>query len=199
MPNFECNSNCCCPTTCINRLSQQGITTRLEVFQTNNRGLGVRTLEPISKHHFIAEYSGEIISYEEAKRRIATKRNTSESNYLLVLKEHISGGSVLRTHIDATHFGNVARFMNHSCEPNMVMFPVRNNSPVPKLCLFASRNVDAREELTFSYGDTSYKKAENCQAEKNSAFSLERLRTKCLCAGNNCAGYLPFEECLYDN
>lgn len=79
------------------------------------------------------------------------------------------------------------------------MFPVRHNSPVPNICLFASRNIDEREELTFSYGDTSYKDKENCQVGKNSRFSFETVRTKCLCASNDCAGYLPFEECLYDH
>ena len=159
----------------------------------------MRTLDPTPKHHFITEYSGEIISFEEAKRRtsIVSKRNTSDSNYLMVLKEHISGGSVLRTHIDAANFGNVARFMNHSCEPNMVMFPVRHNSPVPRLCLFAARNIDAGEELTFSYGDTSDKGAENCQVGKTSLPGFENLRTKCLCGSNSCTGYLPFEERLY--
>ena len=174
------------------------MTVRLEIFQTSNRGLGVRAGELIPKYHFITEYTGELVSYEEAKRRTTIRRDAPRSNFLLVLKEHVLMGDIFRTHIDATHCGNVARFINHSCEPNMVMFPVRYNSPVPKLCLFASRAIDAGEELTFSYGETSYKNIENCQIEGNSRFSLETLRIKCLCASKNCAGYLPFEGYLYD-
>lgn len=198
LPIFECNSNCLCAATCVNRLSQQGIMVTLEVFQTTNRGLGVRTLEPIPKHHFISEYSGEIISYKEAKKRTIMQANTFESNYLLVLKEHVSGGKVLRTHIDATYHGNVARFMNHSCQPNMTMFPVRHNSPVPKLCLFASRNIEAKEELTFSYGGISCKDVD-FRGGKDSENSLTKLRSKCLCETSDCAGYLPYEESLYSN
>jgi histone-lysine N-methyltransferase SETMAR len=80
----------------------------------------------------------------------------------------------------------------------MVMLPVRRNSPVPRLCLFAARNIDASEELTFSYGDTSDKKVENSEVGKTSRFSYESLRTKCLCGSNVCTGYLPFDERLYD-
>ena len=174
------------------------MTVKLEVFQTSNRGLGVRARELIPKCHFITEYTGELISYEEAKKRTEVKRNDSESNFLLVLKEHVLMGNIFRTHIDATHYGNVARFINHSCEPNMVMFPVRHNSPVPKLCLFSSRAIDAGEELTFSYGETTYKNAENRQIGEKSPFSFETVGIKCLCANKNCVGYLPFDGYLYD-
>ena len=180
----------------MNRLTQNGITFRLEVFLTTNKGLGVRTLESIPKHHFITEYAGEIISYEEAKKRTAMNTSISKPNYLFVLKEHISNGSILKTHIDASNYGNVARFMNHSCDPNMVMFPVRHNCPVPTLSLFASRNIEAKEELTFSYGDAGV--SENCQTDENSKFSFHTLRIKCLCGSSSCAGYLPFDECLYE-
>ena len=77
------------------------------------------------------------------------------------------------------------------------MFPVRHNSPVPRLCLFAARNINAGEELTFSYGDTSDKGVENCEVGKTSQSSFESLRKKCLCGSNSCTGYLPFEERLY--
>lgn len=156
-------------------------------------------MEPIPKQHFIAEYSGEIISYKEAKRRTASRTSKAESNYLLVLKEHISDGKVLRTHIDATDFGNVARFMNHSCQPNMTMLPVRINTPVPRLCLFSSRDIVNGEELTFSYGDASCMEGDNDEDKKNLHPNFQTLRTKCLCETNRCAGYLPFDDCLYDN
>lgn len=201
-PIFECNSCCGCPANCINRLSQQGVTIKLQVFQTEKKGLGVRTLQSIPKDRFVCEYSGEIISYGEAKLRTKKSGKTGK-NYLLVLKEHVTGGKVLRTHIDATAHGNVARFMNHSCEPNMHTFPVRVNSPVPRLCLIASRDIDLGEELTFSYGDTACEDDQNQTnahqngKHKNRAFLMPR--TNCLCGSRNCTGYLPFDECLYDS
>ena len=45
-------------------------------------------------------------------------------------------------------------FSNHSCAPNLVVFPGRSHSVVPRLCLFAKRNVVAGEELTYHYGQS---------------------------------------------
>ena len=52
--------------------------------------------------------------------------------------------------IDARRYGNVARFINHLCEPNLVPVKVFVDSQdlrFPRICLFASRDIKAQEEL----------------------------------------------------
>ena len=52
--------------------------------------------------------------------------------------------------IDARFYGNVSRFINHRCEPNIV--PVRvfidhQDLRFPRIAFFASRDIRAYEEL----------------------------------------------------
>ena len=194
LPIFECNSNCSCQEGCINRLTQKIPPTQLEIFQTKDKGLAVRTLQPILKAQYISEYSGELVSHNEAKLRVSRMKK-EDNNYLLVLKEHVAEDKVLKTHIDATRQGNVTRFMNHSCEPNMDIVPVRVNVPVPKLCLFSIRNIECGEELTFHYNGKRNPNDGNSRSVKDNITSSR----KCLCGTNSCSGYLPFDECLYNS
>jgi len=67
--------------------------------------------------------------------------------------------------IDATRRGNAARFVNHSCDPNLGAVLVRNrrssdvndaasHAAVPfRVALFSRRAVAVGQELTMSYGD----------------------------------------------
>ncbi|KAL4593602.1 histone-lysine N-methyltransferase EHMT1-like [Arapaima gigas] len=58
--------------------------------------------------------------------------------------------------IDARFYGNISRFINHLCEPNL--FPVRvftthQDLRFPHIAFFAGKNIIAGEELGFDYGD----------------------------------------------
>lgn len=61
---FECNSNCKCDYRCSNRVVQNGISVRLQLFKTNNKGWGLRCLDDIPKGTFICNYSGHLITEE---------------------------------------------------------------------------------------------------------------------------------------
>ncbi|KTF95077.1 hypothetical protein cypCar_00040067 [Cyprinus carpio] len=71
--------------------------------------------------------------------------------------------------IDAQFYGNVSRFMNHLCEPNL--FPVRvftkhQDMRFPRIALYASKAIQAGDELGFDYGDPYWqikKKYFRCQ------------------------------------
>jgi histone-lysine N-methyltransferase SETMAR len=179
-PVFECNMNCSCSIQCPNRIVQSGITIKLQIFLTDMKGLGLQTLEKISRGTFVCEYAGEIISLHEAKNR--TKSQTEyEMNYILTVKEHCKNG-VLRTYVDPSKYGNIGRYINHSCEPNLTMVPVRVDNMVPKICLFAVRDIEVLEELSFSYG----------------TLNSQRKSSKiCCCVSNNCTGFMPFDEELH--
>jgi len=52
--------------------------------------------------------------------------------------------------IDARHYGNVSRFINHLCEPNLVpirVFVEHHDIRFPKLAYFTTREIKAYEEL----------------------------------------------------
>ena len=56
--------------------------------------------------------------------------------------------------VDAANYGNVAHFVNHSCDPNLAVFNVWVNCldpDMPKLCMFALRDIIKGEQLTFDY------------------------------------------------
>ena len=202
-PVFECNSRCSCSKSCQNRVVQNGQHLQLQVFKTKLKGWGLRTLENIKKFTFVCEYAGELISIKEAKMR-AQELTHETGNYLIVLREHSSNDNqILRTHVDAHFHGGASRFINHSCNPNLVMVPVRVDSIVPQLALFAARNIDIGEELSFDYsGEFDHWHSHEIKVEVHELKSLQEQGKEpksCQCGALNCRGYLPFDSSLYSS
>ncbi|CAK6958322.1 histone-lysine N-methyltransferase SETMAR isoform X1 [Scomber scombrus] len=197
-PVFECHALCTCSDTCSNRVVQRGLRHRLEVFSTRNRGWGVRTLEPIPRGTFVCEYAGEVISFEEAKHR-QLAQGPEENNYIIAVREHGGTGSVTETFVDPALVGNVGRFLNHSCLPNLFMLPVRVHSVVPRLALFAGRDIDTQEELTFDYsgGYSNQPPVQLLSTQTDAAIQASRTdalqRKTCHCGANSCAQFLPLD------
>ena len=178
---FECNDVCACALSCPNRVVQRGLAFKLKVVQTQNRGFGVEVLQKIFKGDYVIDYAGEVLSAQEALQRIKAKEN-GQCNYLLTVRE-IFGEKPVTTFIDAFKFGNVSRFINHSCEPNLILHPVRVNSSVPRLALFAKHDIHIGEELSFDYGGgNSVEKCDNVEE-----------RIPCRCGSTLCKGFLPVE------
>ncbi|XP_024939261.1 histone-lysine N-methyltransferase SETMAR [Cephus cinctus] len=177
-PVVECNSNCKCDINCGNRLIQHGPLDCLTVRETQSKGLGLVTEKIIRKGQFICEYAGEVIGLEEARRRVEINKRTNSMNYVLVVSEHVSSNTIV-TCIDPKYFGNIGRYGNHSCQPNSTLVPVRVEGVIPRLCLFASRDIQANEEVTFDYGG----------GVENSV--QVHSDTPCLCGADNCLSYLP--------
>lgn len=196
-PVFECNALCTCSDACSNRVVQRGLRLKLEVFSTEKKGSGVRTLETIPHGTFVCEYAGELISFEEARRR-QLAQTPVDHNYIIAVREHAGTGSTTETFVDPAAVGNVGRFINHSCQPNLVMLPVRVHSVVPRLALFACRNIDAQEELTFDYsGGYRNQSPEEMSSQSHTASqgsgTNAPLRKACHCGAKNCAQSLPLD------
>ncbi|XP_037401763.1 histone-lysine N-methyltransferase EHMT1 isoform X2 [Pygocentrus nattereri] len=142
---FECNHACSCWRTCKNRVVQNGLRIRLQLFRTLKMGWGVRTLQDIPQGTFVCEYVGEIISDAEADVR-------ENDSYLFSLDSKVGDMYC----IDARFYGNISRFINHHCEPNLFpcrVFTSHQDLRFPHIAFFASKNISAGDELGFDYGD----------------------------------------------
>ncbi|OWK02703.1 SETMAR, partial [Cervus elaphus hippelaphus] len=192
-PVFECNVLCQCSDHCRNRVVQWGLQFHLQVFKTDHKGWGLRTLDFIPRGRFVCEYAGEVLGISEVQRRIQLQTRR-DSNYIIAVREHVCNGQVMETFVDPALIGNIGRFLNHSCEPNLLMIPVRIDSMVPKLALFAARDILPEEELSYDY---SGRFLNLMNGEDKARLDNGKLRKPCYCGARSCAAFLPYDSSLY--
>ncbi|ROW10162.1 hypothetical protein VMCG_01718 [Cytospora schulzeri] len=138
----------------------------VEVVKTTDRGYGVRSNRCFEPNQIIMEYTGEIITQAECERRMNEKYKDNECYYLMAFDQNMI--------IDATT-GSIARFVNHSCNPNCRMEKWIVGGQ-PRMALFAGdRPIMTGDELTYDYNFDPFS-AKNVQ--------------KCLCGSVNCRGVL---------
>ncbi|KAM6564465.1 hypothetical protein CsatB_024463 [Cannabis sativa] len=159
---YECGPSCKCPPSCHNRVSQHGLKFKLEIFKTKLRGWGLRSRECIPLGGFICEYIGELLMDEEAEKR------AGYDDYLFDIgKNHDSNTSIDEGlnncedvdddsgfTIDAAEYGNVGRFINHSCSPNIYAQKIlydHEDESIPHIMFFAAEKIQPFEELTYDY------------------------------------------------
>ncbi len=129
----------------------------VEVMKTAEKGFGIRACRTFEPQQIIVEYAGEIITQEECERRMRNEYKNNEVSklsrcailaklrkcyYLMTFDQNMI--------IDATR-GSVARFINHSCEPNcrIIKWTVAGK---PRMALFAGEEgIMTGEELTYDY------------------------------------------------
>lgn len=83
--------------------------------------------------------------------------------------------------LDASKEGNVSRFINHSCQPNLFIqnvFTDSHDPSFPVIAFFTNRVVKAGTELTWNY----------------SADALRKQEVPCLCGSNSCQGQFTIEN-----
>ncbi|XP_066327194.1 uncharacterized protein [Miscanthus floridulus] len=167
---FECGPSCKCPPSCQNKVSQHGLKIPLEVFRTTRTGWGVRSLRSISSGSFICEYVGELLYGNEADERRNSDflfdigLNHGDENFCNGLLSNVSDikssssssqilGDVGFT-IDAAECGNIGRFINHSCSPNLYAQNVlwdHDDLRIPHIMFFAAETIPPLQELTYDY------------------------------------------------
>jgi SET domain-containing protein len=176
---YECNINCNCQSNvCLNRKASLGITHQLRVEFSPKKGFGVFCGENIKKDSFICSYMGEIVNKDLAEKLIEENFKNKKENYIIKAKEDYGEMSTV-TCIDASNKGNVSRFFNHSCDPNLYLDVVRTNNFIPNISFFALRDIQQNEELTFCYNN------------RTDESGYEKSYKKCYCGANNCREYLP--------
>ncbi|KAL6506451.1 hypothetical protein OROGR_024632 [Orobanche gracilis] len=167
----ECGPSCKCPPTCTNRVSQLPPRFRLELFKTEKRGWGVRSRDPIPSGGFICEYLGELLRDKEADLRV-------NDEYLFDI--YNSRGGSVGFAIDSAMYGNIGRFINHSCSPNLYAQNVlydHDDKRMPRLMFFATEDIPPLQELCYHY---NYKLGKVCDPNGN-------VKTKdCYCGSRKC-------------
>ena len=149
---YECNLGCNCSDVCLNRVVQRGSQIPTLVVALEKKGWGLITLIDIPKGSFVVDCSGEIITHDEAEIR-GESYDANNLSFLFDL-DHEAAHDICRYTIDMTNSGNHARFINHSCNPNLAPFYVWSNTQdkdLPTIALFAIRHIFPGEELTFDY------------------------------------------------
>ncbi|XP_051157868.1 histone-lysine N-methyltransferase SUV39H2-like isoform X1 [Leptopilina boulardi] len=214
-PIYECNKRCRCPPDCQNRIVQRGSQVKICVFRTSNdRGWGVKTLRKIKRGQFVTQYVGEVITNEEAEKR-GKEYDAAGRTYLFDLDYNDTEDQCPYT-VDAAVYGNVSHFINHSCEPNLAVYGVWIDCldpNLPKLALFATKDIEQNEELTFDYMCQSIRMHEknkistsqtlngtlNVPSESRKRLELPLTlsnditlenRTRCRCGSKVCRQYL---------
>ena len=176
---YECNEYCKCEENCSNRTIQNGINKKLLLKYINkNKGFGLFANENLKKGDFICEYIGSIISKDEAEKKIHLNHKKQKPNYILQIKESYSKVEI-NTYIDAEIYGNIGRFINHSCEPNLNFEFIRIKHYIPHVAFFANKDISKGEELTFMYCEY--------QNSVNEGLSYK----KCECGAKTCKKFIP--------
>ncbi|XP_077510642.1 histone-lysine N-methyltransferase SETD1-like [Amblyomma americanum] len=126
---------------------------------------GLFALEPIAADEMVIEYVGQMVRPIMADRREQYYTQIGiGSSYLFRVD--------VETIIDATKCGNLARFINHSCNPNCYAKVITVEGQ-KKIVIYSRQPINVNEEITYDY-----------------KFPLEDEKISCLCGAPQCRGFL---------
>lgn len=124
-------------------------------------------METIPQNEMVIEYVGDVVRQSVADHREKMYEKAGiGSSYLFRIDED--------TIVDATYRGSVARFINHSCDPNCYAQVIMVKSE-PKIVIYSLREIFPGEEILYDY-----------------KFEIEGEEDKipCLCGAVTCRGFL---------
>ncbi|TSO88076.1 Histone-lysine N-methyltransferase SETD1B-A [Bagarius yarrelli] len=138
---------------------------RLRFSRSRIHDWGLFAEEPIAADEMVIEYVGQSVRQVIADMR--ERRYEQEgigSSYLFRVDQD--------TIIDATKCGNLARFINHSCNPNCYAKVITVETK-KKIVIYSRQPISVNEEVTYDY-----------------KFPIEDEKIPCLCGAENCRGTL---------
>jgi SET domain-containing protein len=103
------------------------------IIKKTKTGLGLIAIKPILKGKRIIEYVGPLVSNEIVER--------SNGKYFFEVNTKWS--------IDGSQRGNIARYINHSCQPNAEAFVSQNR----RVWIWSRKKIKPGEEITYDYGE----------------------------------------------
>ncbi|KAE8702455.1 Heat shock protein 70 (Hsp 70) family protein isoform 1 [Hibiscus syriacus] len=199
---YECGSSCPCNRNCKNRVSQTGFRVRFEVFKTRDRGWGLRSWDPIRAGTFLCVYAGEAIENFEGQsgeygenNDFVFHTNRVYESFRWNHETESAGEGISNTSevfdirsplvISSKNIGNVARFLNHSCSPNVFWQPItydQNHEAFLNIAFFTKKHIPPMTELTYDYGTPPH-------TDETGSNNADCGKKKCLCESPNCRGY----------
>jgi SET domain-containing protein len=144
---------------------------RFVVRRSGVHGKGVFALRAISAGETVAEYTGEVITWEEALRRHPHDPKDPHHTFYF----HLECGNV----IDARTRGNSSRWINHSCNPNCLSDEVQG-----RVFIRVLRDIQPGQELFYDY---------RLVIDGKYTAKLKRDYV-CLCGAEACRGTLLFPK-----
>ena len=183
------------------------VTRYRKFFKGTHEGIvmwGLETTKKIPNTTLVIEYLGEVVTKDEADLRgkyydkigknylfdltmAVEYKGESKSgpifcidNYMKCRKKEEKDALVkdFPLCIDGFYYGNLSRFINHSCNPNLQVLSIHVENReilLPRVVLFSQREIQAGEELTFDY---------NCYP-----LSTDK-ELKCACGDKSCRGVI---------
>ncbi|MBT8399525.1 MAG: SET domain-containing protein-lysine N-methyltransferase [Rhodothermia bacterium] len=142
-----------------------------EVTNSPIHGTGVFALRKIRKGTVIGEYTGEIISDDEASERYVDAEMETHHTFLFAVDDDVV--------IDAGVGGSDVRFINHCCDPNCQSYMDDED----RVFIEAIRTIAPGEELTYDY---------QLDRDGTPDESWDRLYA-CRCGAANCRGTMLAE------
>ncbi|CDR97961.1 SET domain containing protein, putative [Babesia bigemina] len=166
-----CSDNCPCSNDCSNRLLE-GVQVPVKLIKTPNMGWALHTMVHITIGTYIMQYVGEVVCRSEMMAREHQYDKLGRFNYCMeaVEMETLHDDWQMPC-MDSMVLGNIARFLNHSCDPNVEVITVWRGDDFPCIAVYALRDIAAGEALTYCYG-SQYKSI------------------PCLCDARNCRGFI---------
>lgn len=121
---------------------------KIERRQSSIHGNGVFAIEPIAKGERIVRYKGKLRTHEEVDAEYGDVDEDGHTFLFTLNDDYV---------IDANVDGNIARWINTSCEPNAEAELEENSNGKPhkdKVYIVALRDIKVGEELSYNYGIT---------------------------------------------
>lgn len=143
----------------------------ISVYNSPVHGRGIRAIRPIAKREWIIEYRGKVMTEERANE--LHPHDPKQPNHTFIFT--LGNGKV----IDAWYGKCAAKWMNHSCDPN-VEAEIVDTKVGRQVWLRALRDIRVGEELFFDYGLT-LPPEDYEEAVANGDY-------ECRCGAKNCRG-----------
>ncbi len=129
------------------------------------QGLGLYAARDLEKGQMVIEYIGEIIRHELTDVREKRYEAQNRGIYMFRLDDERV--------LDATMCGGMARYINHSCDPNCVTETVEVDRDL-HIIIFANKRIARGQELSYDY-----------------KFDFEdENKIPCMCGAKNCCKWM---------